>query len=64
MTSILFLIEGIYNNIFRCNYLRNEKHFRNWFLNFWNLDSILNIFKKNDPHSLCIFELTDYEKCG
>ena len=46
MTSILFLTEAIYCNIFRCNYLRNEKNFRNLFLHFLNLDSILNIFKK------------------
>ena len=46
MTSILFLTEAIYCNIFRCNYLRNEKYFMNFFFNFLNLDSILNIFKK------------------
>ena len=47
MTSILFLTEKIYCNIFRCNYLRNKKNF---FLIFFFLsgilDSILNIFKK------------------
>ena len=31
MTSIIFLIETIYSNIFRCNYLKNEKHFHNFF---------------------------------
>ena len=46
MTSILFLIETIYCNIFRCNYLRNKKTFFEFFLDFENLDSILNIFKK------------------
>ena len=46
MTSILFLIETIYCNIFRCNYLRNKKHFPNFFLHFRSLDSILQIFKK------------------
>ena len=50
MPSILFLIETIYSNIFRCNFLRKQKVF--WiffffFLRFWNLDSILNIFKEN-----------------
>ena len=36
-----------------------------FFLHFVNLDSILNIFKKkDDPHSWCIFEITDSEKCG
>ena len=46
MTSILFLIETIYCNIFRCNYVRNKKLSPNFFLNFPNLYSILNIFKK------------------
>ena len=31
ITSILFLIETIYSNIFRCNYIRNQKHFLNLF---------------------------------
>ena len=46
MTSILFLIKTIYSNIFRSNYLRNEKLFLNFFQYFQNLDSILNIFKQ------------------
>ena len=47
MTSILFLTEAIYCNILRCSYLRNEKLFLNLFLDFLNLDLILNNFKKN-----------------
>ena len=47
MTSILFLTEAIYCNIFRCSYLRNKKLFLNLFLDFLNLDLILNNFKKN-----------------
>ena len=31
MTSIVFLKEAIYCNIFRCNYLRKEKIFLNFF---------------------------------
>ena len=46
MTSILFLKETIFSNIFRYNYLRKENLFRNFSLQFWNLDSIWNIFKK------------------
>ena len=46
MASIPFLIETIYSNIFRSNYLRNEKYFLNIFLHFQKLDSILNIFSK------------------
>ena len=45
ITSILFLIETFYKNIFRCNYLRNEKYFLIFF-SFVNLHSILEIFKK------------------
>ena len=33
--------------------------FLNFSPNFWNLNSILNIFeKKDDPHSFCISETT------
>ena len=46
MTSILFLKEAIYYNIFRWIYLRNEKHFVNIFLHFLNLERILHIFIK------------------
>ena len=46
MWSIVFLTEAIYCNIFRCNYLRNEKYFLTFFLHFVNLDSILDIFQK------------------
>ena len=46
MTSILFLKEAIYCNIFRRKYLRNKKYFLNSFLHFVNLDSIFNIFQK------------------
>ena len=45
MTSILFLTEAIYCNIFRWTYLRNEKYFLNIFLHFLNLESILKNFK-------------------
>ena len=44
--NIFFLTEAIYWNIFRCNYLRNEKYFLNFFLNFLDLNSILNILTK------------------
>ena len=65
MTSILFLIETIYRNIFRCNYLENNRNFHNFLSHLGNLDSTLNILKKkDDTHRWCIFELTDFEKCG
>ena len=31
---------------FRCNYLKNKKYFPNFFLHFWNIVQIWNIFKK------------------
>ena len=46
MTSILFLIETIYFNYFRCYYLKNKIFFLSVFVHFWNLDSILNIFEE------------------
>ena len=46
MTSILFLKEAIYGNIFRGLYVRNEKYFLNFILHLINLDTIFNIFKK------------------
>ena len=46
MTSILFLTENIWRNQFGSNYLKNEKLFPNYFLNFRNLHEILNICNK------------------
>ena len=46
MTSILFLTEAIYCNIFTCNYLRSEKFFLKFFLHLLNWDSIFNNFQK------------------
>ena len=48
MTNILFLNQAIYCNMYRCNYLTNEKYFLNFFLQFRNLHSILKIFKQTD----------------
>ena len=49
MKSILFSIETIYCNMFKCNDLRIEKlsEFFFFFFNSQNLDPILKIFKKN-----------------
>ena len=35
MKSILFLIDTIYCNIFRCNYLKKKKIFSQFFVAFW-----------------------------
>ena len=45
MTSIVFLKETIYCNIFTYNYLRKKVVFL-FFLHFWNLDSIFNSLEK------------------
>ena len=47
MTSSVFFTVAIYCNMFRRNYLRNKKLFLDFFLHFLNLNSILNILKKN-----------------
>ena len=46
MTSILFLIDTIYGNLFRCNYIANKNIFWIFLRVFENLDPFLNIFKK------------------
>ena len=45
MPSILFKIVRICNSQFKCNYLKNERLFRNFLSHFWNLRHILNISK-------------------
>ena len=64
MTSILFLVETIQRKQFRCIYRKNKKLFLNFFVHFSNINQILNIFKNNDPHSLCISENTDPDRRG
>ena len=65
MTSILVLTETIFWNIFRCNYLRNKKLFLIFFFAFLKLSFNFEHFpKKDDPHSWCIFEVTDSQKHG
>ena len=51
ITYILFLTEKIYSNIFRCNYLRNEKYFILFFAFFKFRYNFENFQKKDDPHS-------------
>ena len=46
MTNTLFKIARICNSQFKCNYLKNEKLFLNFFFYFWNLHQILNVLKK------------------
>ena len=46
MTNILFKIARICNSQLRCNYLKNEKIFLNFWFHFWNLHQISNILKE------------------
>ena len=63
MTSILFLTEAIYCNIFRCHYLRNQKYLLNFFCQFSTFRFNFEHFqKKGGPHRWYIFELTHSEK--
>ena len=65
MTSILFLKEAIYCDIFRCNYIRDKKDFVSFFLPFWKSRVNFEHFqKKGDPDNSCVFELTDSENRG
>ena len=42
---------------------KNQRTFSNFFAHFWNKQQILNILKKKDyPHNLYIFEITEYER--
>ena len=64
ITSIVFLIETIYCKIFRCNYLRKKKIFSKFFLDYGNLDSICNIFRKKDkPHAFLNLPTPLLDKC-
>ena len=47
MTCILFRMVWICCFRFKWNYLKNEKEFLNFLINFLNLHPILNILKKN-----------------
>ena len=50
MTSVVFLKERIYCNIFRCNNLWNEKIFLNFFFHVINLATFFNFYKKKMRH--------------
>ena len=65
MASILLLKETIKRNQFRCYYLSTKNLFQNFFSQ--RLKSSLNFEhfqEKDEPHCLCISEITDCEKRG
>ena len=60
MKIILFLKDTNKRYEFRCSYLRNEKLFLKFLLDFWNLQKSFKYFEnKDDPHRFCISEITD-----
>ena len=46
ITSIMFRIVRICRSLFKCNFLKNKKHFLSFIFHLWNLHQISNIFKK------------------
>ena len=46
ITSILFPIVNICRSPFKCNYMKNKKHFLGFLFQLLNIHQILNIFKK------------------
>ena len=62
MTSIPLLVETIECKQFRCIYLKNKTFFLNLFCIFRICIKIQTFSKKDDPHSLRIFEITDHER--
>ena len=55
MTSILFLTEAIYCNMFRFNYLRNEKFFSIFLSIFWIYMQFWTFSKKRWPPEIMYF---------
>ena len=62
MTSILFVTVVISRNYVKCNYLRKQKPFLNFFCPFSKSASKSKHFEeKDDSHSVGIFDITDCE---
>ena len=64
MTSILFLIEKIYSNQFKCNYLGNKKFLSQFLAAFWNLHQVLSMLKNDETYSLYISKISDCKPRG
>ena len=63
MTSIPLLVETIECKQFRCICLKKKKIFSDFFVAFFEYAMNFEHFqKKDDPHSLCISEITDHER--
>ena len=65
MTSILFGILRISSPLFKCNYLKNEKHFSQLFVPFMESLSNFKLFEiQDDRHTQCISDITDCQRLG
>ena len=63
MTSIPLIAKTSECKNFRCIYLKKKNNFSQFFSPFF--ESALNFEhfqKKDDPHSLCISEITDHQR--
>ena len=61
-TSILVIIGWIYHYQLKCNYLKNQKYFAIFYCTFGIYIKFWTFSKKNQPPSLSIFEVTDFER--
>ena len=61
MTSIPLLVETSECKQFTCIYLKNKTFFLNFLFVFRICIKFWTFSKKDDPHSFCIFEITDHE---
>ena len=62
MTSIPLLVKTNECKEFRCIYLKKKKFVRIFFFVFRICIKFRTFLKKDDPHSLCISEITDHER--
>ena len=62
MTSIPLLVETSECKQFRWIYLKNKTFFLNFFCVFRIYIKLRTFSEKDDPHTLCISEITDHER--
>ena len=61
MTSIPLIVKTSASKQFTSFYLKNKTFFLNFFLRFSICIKFRTFSDKDDPHSLCISEITDHE---
>ena len=61
MTSIPLVVETSECKQFRCIYLKNKTFFLDFFFVFRMCIKFRTFSEKDDPHSLCISEITDHQ---